>query len=113
MLSGLRIAVGVGAYTAPNLTGKAFGLDPVGNPQASFMGRLFGVRDLALGAGTMATSAESRRLWLQLGVLCDAADALSAVLAARRGVVSKPVAGLLAAPAIAAVGMGVAALASE
>ena len=51
-LSGLRAAVGVGAWATPNVSGRLFGLDPVSNPQASYVGRLFGARDLALAAGT-------------------------------------------------------------
>ena len=47
-LSGLRAAVGAGAWATPNVSGRMFGLDPVNNPQASYVARLFGARDLAL-----------------------------------------------------------------
>ena len=56
-----RIVVGASAYLAPNLTGRLFGLDPEGNPQASYLGRLFGARDVVLGAGVAAQPRRSRR----------------------------------------------------
>jgi hypothetical protein len=112
ILSGLRVAIGAGAWAAPNTTGKLFGLDPDNNPQASFLARLFGVRDVALGLGTTATTGSSRRLWWQLGIACDLADAAAAVLAARNGTLPKAAAVLAGGTAIAAAGLGVAALAS-
>jgi hypothetical protein len=45
-----------------------------------------------------------------MGLLCDAADAAAAVLAARAGYVSKGTAAMLAAPAVAAVAIGMVAL---
>ena len=54
-----RVAIGAGAYLAPNLSGRLFGLDPDGNPQASYLGRLFGARDVALGAGRAAQPAQA------------------------------------------------------
>lgn len=46
-LVGLRTALGVGVWIAPRLTGRLFGLDPKGNPQLPYIGRLFGARDVA------------------------------------------------------------------
>jgi hypothetical protein len=112
LLSGLRVAVGAGAWAAPNTTGKLFGLDPDNNPQASFMARLFGIRDIALGLGTTATTGSSRRLWWQLGIACDLADAAAAALAARNGTLPKVAAVMAGTTAIAAAGLGVAALAT-
>src|SRR5207245_5660578 len=50
-LAGLRVAIGVTAWLFPNLAGRLFGLDPESNPQAPYLARLFGVRDIALGLG--------------------------------------------------------------
>ena len=44
-------------------------MDPESNPQASYMGRLFGIRDVALAAGTLNSTGEARNLWLRLGRL--------------------------------------------
>ena len=76
-LIGVRGAIGAGAWLAPRFSGRLFGLDPEANPQASYLGRLFGVRDaaLAFGLGAARAAARQRVLWLQLGVACDFADA--------------------------------------
>ena len=109
-LAGVRASIGASAWLAPNLTGKLFGLDPAANPQSAFLGRLFGVRDVALAAGTLGSSGEARAKWLQLGVVCDLADAAAAYLAGRNGTVPKYAAILAGGTALAAAGMGVAAL---
>src|SRR3954449_4120655 len=110
MIPGLRAQIGASAWLAPNLTGKLFGLDPDSNPQAAFLARLFGVRDLALAAGTFGSTGESRTQWLRLGVACDLADAAAAYLAGRNGTIPKHAAILAGGTALAAAGMGFAAL---
>jgi hypothetical protein len=109
-LAMLRLAVGVSSYLTPNLGGKLFGLDPASNPQAPYLARLFGVRDVALALGALQTSGESRRQWLQLGVLCDAADVGAAVIGRRGGYLPVPTAILVGGVAAAATAMGMAAL---
>lgn len=110
-LSGLRLAIGVGAYAAPALTGKLFGLEPRRNPQSPYLARLFGVRDLALAGGTLASGGgDARRTWLIAGLACDVADAGAAWLGHRAGYLSGGTALMLAAPAVAAVAMGAVAL---
>jgi hypothetical protein len=109
-LAGIRLAVGVGAYATPNFAAKLFGLDPVANPQASYLGRLFGVRDVALAAGTLGADEQSRKLWVRLGVLCDVADIGASVLAVRNGSVSKLTGVLAGGTALGATVLGVLAL---
>ena len=109
-LAGLRAAIGVGAYTAPNLTGRLFGLDPGANPQVAFVSRLFGVRDIALAAGTLGSDGATRRQWLAIGLACDAADALAAYLAGRDGTLPRHAAVLSGVTALAAVAVSAAAL---
>ena len=109
-LAMLRLAVGVSSYLTPNLGGKLFGLDPAGNPQAPYLARLFGIRDVALAVGTLQSTGEAQRQWLQLGVVCDAADTLAAVAGRRGGYLPVPTTIMVAAPAIAATAMGVSAL---
>ena len=112
-MAGLRVAVGLGAYVAPDLTAKLFGLDPDANPQGAYLGRLFGARDVALAAGLTATSGPARRLWWQIGIGCDAADFVAAVLGVRSGSISRTTAVLAGATALAAVGLGVTGLQAE
>jgi hypothetical protein len=104
------MAVGVGAYATPNFAAKLFGLNPAANPQASYLGRLFGVRDIALATGALAADDQSRKLWVRLGVLCDVADVGASILAVRNGSVSKLTGILAGGTAMGAVALGVAAL---
>ncbi|MHB8658079.1 MAG: hypothetical protein ACYC91_09015 [Solirubrobacteraceae bacterium] len=78
-LPALRVALGAGAWALPELTGKAFGIE-MSDSQNVLLGRLFGVRDLVLGIGTLAAKRDGRLLWWQMGILCDLADAAAAIL---------------------------------
>jgi hypothetical protein len=83
-LPAIRIAIGGGAFAAPELTAKIFGLTRT-DAEAIFLARLFGIRDIALGIGQIAAKGEGESLWWQLGVVCDAADAVAAVLMLKSG----------------------------
>jgi hypothetical protein len=109
-LAGVRTVVGASAWLAPNFSGKLFGLDPDANPQAAYLARLFGIRDIALAAGTQNSNGAARKLWLQAGLACDAADAAAAMLAGRNGTLPKVSVVLTAGAAVAALGLGVMAL---
>ena len=111
-LAGIRVAVGTSAWATPRLAGKAFGLDADGNPQSPYLARLFGIRDIALGIGTLTTTGESQRRWLALGLLCDAADAAAGVLAGRAGYLPKVPTVMVTGVALVAAGLGAAALAN-
>ncbi len=112
-LAGLRIVIGLMSWFAPNLAGSLFGLDVKRNKQAPYLARLFGVRDVALGIGTLMAKGPSRRTWLQVGLLCDTADTAAAGLGHRDGYLDVRTAALVAAPAVAAVAMGAAALGAD
>src|SRR5947208_3092964 len=90
-LAMLRMAVGTSAWATPRLAGKAFGLDAEGNPQSPYLARL----------------------WLTLGVVCDAADAAAGVLAGRGGYLPKPATVMVTGVALVAAGLGLAALANS
>jgi hypothetical protein len=109
-LGALRIAVGLISWLAPNLAGRLFGLDVDSNPQAPYLARLFGVRDLVLGVGTIAATGADRKRWLVAGLVCDTADAAAAGLGHRDGYLPAATTALLTAPALAGVGMGATAL---
>ncbi len=110
LLTGLRASIGAGTWLTPRLAGRLFGLDAGANPQLPYVARLFGVRDAALAAGLQASSGQSRRVWLQLGIACDAADALAGVLAGRRGELSPTSTVLVTVPALLGIALGVRAL---
>jgi hypothetical protein len=109
----LRINIGAGAWLAPGLAGRLFGLDVAANPQAPYLARLFGIRDVALALGTSQTTRPSRRVWWRIGIACDLADAAAALIAGRNGTLSKPAAVLCGGAAVMAVGLGAAALAAD
>jgi hypothetical protein len=106
-ISMIRIAVGAGAWLAPKLTGKAFLLDLDANPQAPYLARLFGARDVALGYGNMTSSGSARTKWLMAGLACDVADALAAYAGGRSGSLSRLQTVILTVPALTGIGMGV------
>jgi hypothetical protein len=90
----VRAVVGAAAWIAPRPSGRLFGLDTGANPQAPYLGRLFGARDVALAAGTLTTTGESQDLWVKAGLGCDIADAAAGVAAWRGGYLS-PLSGVL------------------
>src|ERR1700742_3885689 len=102
-----RITIGALSFLSPRLTARLFLLDPDQNPQLSYMGRMFGSREIALGAITLASSGEARRRLVQLGVAVDGADAYTGVVTAASGAVPKKAGVLLALVAAGAVATGV------
>ena len=74
------------------------------------MTRMFGSREIALGALTLASTGEARQRLVQVGVAIDAADAFTGIAAAASGAVSKKAGVVLALVAAGAVANGVASL---
>ena len=109
-LSAIRLGVGAAAWLTPRLAGRAFLLDPDGNPQSPYLARLFGIRDVALAYGATQSSGDARRTWLVAGLACDVADTFAALAGGRAGYLSRTQTVLLAAPAIAAAALGATAL---
>src|SRR3954463_7368215 len=104
-LSGIRVAIGTSAWATPRLAGKAFGLDSDSNPQSPYLARLFGIRDLALGVGTLTSTGESQRRSLAPGPPCDAAHAAAGVPAGRAGYLPKIPPVLVTGTALVAAGL--------
>jgi len=98
-IAAARIAVGSGAWLTPNLSGRLFGLDPEGNPQLPYVGRLFGARDVALGAGVLRSPRKNKEAWATAGIACDLADVAAGVLAGARGHLPAGAAALVTATA--------------
>jgi hypothetical protein len=110
ILTGTRTLIGGGAWLAPRLTGRLFGLDVASNPQLPYVARLFAIRDVALAAGLQGSDGDALRFWVQAGIACDAADLVAGVLAGRRGELSPFAAALVTGTALAAVGLGISVL---
>ena len=109
-LSVARIGIGAAALAAPDLAFKSFMLNPKANPQSQYVTRMFGSREIALGVATLAAVRAGRSDWVMAGIAIDSADAVAGYLTGTSGVVPKPQAGMLAAAAAGAAGLGIAAL---
>ena len=68
-----RIAVGTLSLLSPKLAARLFLLDPGTNPQVGYVTRLFGSREVALGAITLASSGAARERLVQVGIAVDGA----------------------------------------
>ncbi|HKP90502.1 MAG TPA: hypothetical protein VJT75_11085 [Thermoleophilaceae bacterium] len=101
-----RTALGVSSLLAPRLAGRAFFLDPEDNPQLPVIGRMWGIRNLALAAGMYGATGQSRAQWWRLQPAIDALDFAVIVAEWRRGAVPGPAAGLMAGTALIATAAG-------
>ena len=82
LLAALR-APGAGAFFAPRLGARTFGLPEDG--ESYYLVRLFAARNVALIAGLLASSGKARRLWWQVGIVCDALDIGAGLLGFKEG----------------------------
>jgi hypothetical protein len=98
-----RIAIGVGALASPDLATKLFRLDGANNPQLPYMTRMFGSREIALGAVTLVSKGAARRKLVALGIAVDGADAFAGYEAMRTGAVNNQTGVGLVVPAVGAV----------
>ena len=103
----MRLAIGVAALVTPNLAGRIFGLDPEANPQASFLGRLFGVRNAAIGLTLRDGTPDEQQRWLRYGVAIDAIDFAALLAAGARGTIPKTGVALIGSTAAVATTLGV------
>ena len=109
-LAAARVLIGGVAVASPDLGTRLFRLDPAANPQLPYMTRLFGSREIALGAATLLARGTTRRNLVLAGIAVDAADAAAAYLAGESRSVDRTTMVALAAPAAAAVLAGFAGL---
>jgi hypothetical protein len=108
-----RIAIGLTALASPELAGKLFRLDVARNPQLPYMSRMFGSREIALGAITLVAKGKARRKLVALGMAVDGADAFAGYDAMRTGSVSQSTGMFLTGPALGAVVAGAIGLVTE
>jgi hypothetical protein len=85
VLTGARGALGVIALFTPRIGARMFRIDADGTP-AIVMGRLFGIRNVALAAGLLRLDATTvPRMFMLINVLIDLVDTVAFVGAGRRG----------------------------
>lgn len=78
-----RVAIGIGAWVAPDLTVRVFGLDPQHSDR--FVARLFGAREFALAAATLLAPPRARAAVAFTGAAIDTADVIAGFDERRRG----------------------------
>jgi hypothetical protein len=103
-----RIAVGTVSLVSPSLAARLFLLDSRANPSLPYVTRMFGSREIALGGLTLASSGAARDRLVQVGVAVDAADAVTGIVGAASGAVSKKAGIVLALVAAGAIAAGIA-----
>ena len=110
----VRLVLGLTSWFTPKFFMGAIGMDPHANPQACYMARLFGVRDLTLGLGLLSSRGDARRVWWRLGMLCDLGDAAAGFVSGRSGQlpVGRGVTVLFTGAGVVGATLGAAALAS-
>lgn len=115
LLVAVRFALGPVAWGAPGLGLRLLGLSAQRNPHASYVTRLFGARDMALGLGVLLTHGDARRLWWRIGIGCDLLDAAAGVLSARKNELPRSTFTrvMLVVAALFGAALGTVALASE
>lgn len=110
-----RVGAGASMLVRPRTLPQLLGVDSATSARVGWVVQMLGVRDLALGVGTLISlrggERAATRTWLTMGVLCDAVDGLAISGAMLRGRVSK--AGGLAAVAVAAAAVAVGAAALQ
>ncbi|HVF03413.1 MAG TPA: hypothetical protein VNA20_01095 [Frankiaceae bacterium] len=104
-----RVALGVGMVARPDLLPKLLGVDSGTASRMSWLGRMFGAREIALGAGLLVAGRDREGEWLLGAALSDAVDAVAFAEAARRGVVRPALGGAFTVTAATAAGTEVAA----
>jgi hypothetical protein len=105
-----RIAVGTVSLLSPSLAAKMFLLSPKTNPQLPYVTRMFGSREIAIGGLTLISTGAARERMIQVGIAVDGADAVTGMMAAASGAVSRKAGITLAVAAVGAVANGVMAL---
>lgn len=78
-----RLSIGLGAWLAPDLTVRLFGMDPERSDR--FVSRLFGSREFALAATLLAAPPAAVAPVAAVGAAVDAFDAVAGFDEARRG----------------------------
>lgn len=85
-MSAMRMFAGGISWAAPPLSSRLFGLGKLPtDASVGLVTRLFGVRDLVLGAALRHPEPAVRKAVLQAGLVCDAADVTASLIALRAG----------------------------
>jgi hypothetical protein len=100
-----RIAAGVLTWINPSLTARVFGMAADGG-QSHYAWRLFGIRDVVIGVGTLLSSGAQRRAFVTAGLVCDVGDGAAGAVALSRGDFQRSAAGAPVTVPVLAVALG-------
>jgi hypothetical protein len=112
LLSAGRTAVGLSMLASPSLMPRTMGVDSTTASRLTWMTRMVGAREVAVGAGTLLALRRGRDVeeWTLASLLCDGADAAAFGLAVAKGDVRKVTGVGVVASALGAVALGLLAL---
>jgi hypothetical protein len=85
LLGAARVAIGAKGILAPGLTAFVTGLKPGRNPPVSYLVRLNGASNAALGAAILAGPDAARPLLIQMGLATDIVGLLATRRAKKKG----------------------------
>ena len=107
MLSIARVGVGTVLLLAPRRMGRNWVGSVADDPRAALVIRGFGVRDLALGLGTLRALSRNEPLngWVQMAAFGDACDAVAGLAAASSVGAVRTIPTVLSAAAATVLGM--------
>lgn len=81
-----RTVAALGILVAPVVSGRLLGVDTATAQRVTWLTRMMGVRDAALGVGALAsTRTGGSRAWLAAGAVADAVDVVVLIGALRQG----------------------------
>lgn len=104
-----RVALGAGFLASPEKA-LTYGFLDASSPQSAYLARMFGAREVALGAVTLLAKPEAKTALTWTGIAVDVSDAAAGALVMRARGVSNLGGALLTGGAVAAVVTGVLAL---
>ena len=86
MLNAGRTFFGAGMVLAPRLALGGWVGQDANLPAVQLIGRTMGIRDAAIGVGTLLALRDGKdaKVWLQLGLAADAVDCAATLIAARK-----------------------------
>jgi hypothetical protein len=110
-LAAVRVGIGAAMLARPELLPRTLGVDAGTAARVSWLVRMLGAREVALGAGTLAAARRGdARDWILAEAVSDAVDALAFAGAAERGHANPVYGALFAATAATSAASCVAAL---
>jgi hypothetical protein len=82
-----RLVLSGALFAAPTASARVLGVDSASAKRMAFLARMAAVRDMGIGIGTLASRGTPQvSLWLAVGAVADAVDAVVVAGATKHGV---------------------------